>query len=430
MTITELEFVGIVAAIVGIWSQVEYLISWPRRLLVVARRVDSDAGRGILAYLAANASSRPRDLAYYNADRMHVRPLGRTCLVFYENLIYAAQLYWWRRRPIWYAVTESTNEVAQRYVFYYLRWSIAWESLLGLVWQWDDEQREARGGRRFSIKHHGGSSWGEHGNLGEHGNRAAVPAPSGPPVSSLDVGGGSRILHWDPAHLGYAKPAGLDVMSLRPEMQALAADVDRFIDGRDWCEERGIPWRRGWLLRGPPGTGKTSFVRGVGIKHDLPIHAFDLGSMDNGGLRSSWENMLRDAPCVALIEDIDGVYGIQGDDDTWDTRALRRDGPTFDALLQCVGGVSTCDGVLLFVTTNHPDRVDAALMRGGRLDVAVEFLPPDQDGRRKLAARILGAGADVDAVLGEICQGQEISAADLQERLQAVALAQRYGEAA
>jgi chaperone BCS1 len=121
------------------------------------------------------------------------------------------------------------------------------------------------------------------------------------------------------------------------------------------------------------------------------------------------------------------VYGIELQDGVWDGRALRGSGPTFDALLQCVGGIATCDGVLLFVTTNHPDRIDRALKRGGRLDVAVEFLTPDIEGRRKIARRILGDGSDVDAVLSAM---PEASAADLQERLSELALQQRFGDAA
>lgn len=415
MTLQELELVGIVTAIAALWGELLYLFSWPRRLLVVSRRVDYDAGGAILAYLKATGRSRPRDASYYGADRMHIRPMGRAMFVFYEKLCRGAQLVWLKRIPIWFMPVETPVTSGPRDVdltFYFVRGTVNWERLCERAALWDDLQRQATGGARYRLRHHGGRA-------SDKGSAEVAPTSK----SVRDEG--QRLLHWRVEDLGYARPAGLEAMSLRTEVADLAGDVLRFVKSREWYEERGIPWRRGWLLHGAPGTGKTTFVRCIGIKHDLPVHAFDLGSMDNYSLRSAWDEMIRDVPCIALIEDIDGVYGVDREGFA-DTRALRSDGPTFDALLQCIGGIATCDGVLLFVTTNHPERVDPALRRGGRLDMAIEFLPPDDDGRRKLARRILGAKCDVDAVLREM---PDLSAADLQEQLSKKALDQHYKEA-
>jgi hypothetical protein len=418
VTIRELELVGIVTAIAALWSELLHLLSWPRKLLVVSRRVDHDAGSAILGYLKATGRSRPRDGGYYGADRHHVRPMGRSMLVFYERLCRGAQLAWLGRVPIWFVFTESApgngGPADVHYTFYFLRGSLAWEALCQRTATWDDVQRQAHGGSRYRLHHHGARDQND-----------PPTAASTPTAIGQD---GQRILHWRTEDLGYARPAGLDAMSLRPEVASLARDVARFISSREWYEERGIPWRRGWQLHGAPGTGKTTFVRSIALEHDLPVHTFDLGSMSNSHLRMAWDAMLRDTPCIALIEDIDGVYGVEQHDGTWDGRALRtQSGPTFDSLLQCVGGIATCDGVLLFVTTNHPKRIDPALRRGGRLDVTVEFLSPDLEGRRKIARRILGEGADVDAVLRAM---PDASAADLQERLSELALAERFGDVA
>lgn len=417
MTLQELELVGIVTAIAALWSELLYLLSWPRKLLVVSRRVDHDAGSAILSYLQASGRSRPRDGSYYGADWMHVRPMGRTMLVFYERLCRGAQFAWVRRVPIWFVPTDMPSNGGPsevQYMFYFLRRTVDWERLCQSASTFADQQRMTLHGARFRISHHGRLDAQE----------GSVKAPTAAPLATPS---GQRLLQWRQEDIGYARPAGLDAMSLRPEVVALSRDVTRFISNREWYEERGIPWRRGWQLHGAPGTGKTTFVRSIALEHDLPVHVFDLGSMGNGHLRGAWDEMLRDTPCVALIEDIDGVYGVERADGTWDGRALRgQHGPTFDALLQCIGGIATCDGVLLFVTTNHPNRIDPALRRGGRLDVAVEFLPPDIEGRRKIARRILGEGTDVDAVLREM---PEASAADLQERLSERALAEKFGDA-
>lgn len=414
MTIQEFAVIGVLTAIGVMWAQVQHVLSWPIRWMMVRRRVDRDAGGAILTYLKATGRSRPRDGGYYAADRMHVRPIGRSILVFYELLCSGPQLVWMRMVPIWFLATETAvngGPQTTHLTFYFLRGTVAWDSLCRRAAEWDDEHTQSRGGSRFRVRYHGGQM--------EQWKDAPTSAPS--PVGT-GAAGDRRLLHWQPDDIGYARPAGLDVMSLRPEMESLRRDVARFIASREWYEERGIPWRRGWKLHGPPGTGKTSFVRGIAVDQDLPVHAFDLGSMDNYSLRTAWDSMLRDTPCIALIEDIDGVYGVEREDGTWDGRARRAGGPTFDAILQCVGGVATCDGVLLFVTTNHADRIDPALSRGGRIDMSVEFLAPDEDGRRKIARRILGSGADVDAVLRDL---PDASAADLQERISEIALAQR-----
>lgn len=42
---------------------------------------------------------------------------------------------------------------------------------------------------------------------------------------------------------------------------SLIADARKFLDSQEWYTRRGIPYRRGYLLYGPPGSGKTSFVQ-------------------------------------------------------------------------------------------------------------------------------------------------------------------------
>lgn len=111
--------------------------------------------------------------------------------------------------------------------------------------------------------------------------------------------------------------------------------------------------------------------------------------------------------------------------------ALVSDGPTFDALLQCVGGISVLDGVRPFVTTNRPERVDRALRRGGRLDMEVEFSQMDRAGQLKMATRILGDVAAAEVAIDDHSlthdDGWPLSPADFQERLCRKALAEHFG---
>jgi SpoVK/Ycf46/Vps4 family AAA+-type ATPase len=112
--------------------------------------------------------------------------------------------------------------------------------------------------------------------------------------------------------------------------------------------------------------------------------------MSNEDLRKSWDRMVGQAPCMALIEDIDRVF--DGDRNIApQTGMLSSGGLTFNALLNAIDGIERHDGVLLIVTTNHIDKVDPALRnRKGRIDRVVHFDALDHAGRVTLARRITG----------------------------------------
>lgn len=433
MTIREFELVGVLTMIAALWNQLVALTAWPRKLLVIGREVDHDAAGSIASYLGAVARYRPGDMAFYRADRVHVKPLGRPCLVFSEGLIFGPKVFWLRGRPVWMRHSKGEGGNGPSSYVYSLRWTFNWENFLRDVATWADEREHPKTAsiHRFTVTVHGGES----ASMGDRHERrpplgSVAVAPSAPGVAD-DLGriqGGYRLLHWSVDDLTPATPVSIETMSLRPEIEALVSDVDHFVASREWYEEHGIYWRRGWMLHGKPGTGKTSIVRGMAIKHDLPVHVFDLGSMDNYTLRSSWQAMLSDAPCVALIEDIDGVY--HGRDYRKNEKGQQiGEGPTFDCLLNCIGGISACDGVLLFVTTNLPDMVDPALRRGGRVDMEVEFVGMDHAGRVKMARRILDDQIEADRIALDPAY-TSMSPADLQERLCRIAVARRFGDAA
>ena len=143
---------------------------------------------------------------------------------------------------------------------------------------------------------------------------------------------------------------------------------------------------------GPPGTGKSCFVRAVAQDLNMPIHQFDLATFFNDELKNSWQLMRSNSPCIALIEDVDGVF----DGRKPKTKQIKL---TFDAFLNVLDGVDQASGLLVFVTTNHVVSLDPALggvtsdgtmsTRPGRVDCSVEFGNPTQDGRLHIANRIL-----------------------------------------
>lgn len=151
------------------------------------------------------------------------------------------------------------------------------------------------------------------------------------------------------------------------QKQRIVLDVDRFLKSKQWYTSMGIPYRRGILLWGQPGTGKTSLAMGLAGMFDLRIYAINLGSVEND---QDLVNAIVGIPekSMLLIEDIDAAVKDRQEDDNKGTITLA-------GLLNAIDGVFSRDGRLLVMTTNYPDKLDKALTRPGRVDLAEEIAP-------------------------------------------------------
>jgi chaperone BCS1 len=161
-----------------------------------------------------------------------------------------------------------------------------------------------------------------------------------------------------------------------PEEQRrrIVSDVQRFVDGRQWYLDRGIPYRRGFLFYGPPGTGKTSFVIALASHFGKPIYALNMGSVScDAALIAAVAQVPCDA--ILLIEDVDAAQAkrFSVKDGAPTPNQEPQEGVTLSALLNSVDGVFAQDGRVLIMTTNDPDKIDPALIRPGRADVRELF---------------------------------------------------------
>ncbi len=162
---------------------------------------------------------------------------------------------------------------------------------------------------------------------------------------------------------------------------------------RAWYSSRHIPWRRGWLIFGPTGTGKTMLAKCMAQDLNMPVFQFDIGSMDNVEFEQYWREAQFYSPAMVLIEDFDAVF--HGRQNIVETSTQKL---TFDCLLNCVSGIESSDGLLLVITTNHEEHIDPALgvldgtmsTRPGRIDDVVYLGKMDEGCRRAMAGRILG----------------------------------------
>jgi len=168
-------------------------------------------------------------------------------------------------------------------------------------------------------------------------------------------------------------------------------DVKFWLEHGTWYAKRSLPWRRGYLLHGKPGTGKTSMIRALCEDLDIPIIVMDLSQMTNNQFNAAWESVRHINPRVVLLEDFDTVF--KGRDNCSRLGML-----DFSIVLNALDGIEQENGLLLFVTTNHAEHIDEALgaplpdgstTRPGRLDVSIEIPELDMEGRSKIAERIV-----------------------------------------
>ncbi|KAI9857384.1 MAG: hypothetical protein M1813_008287 [Trichoglossum hirsutum] len=176
--------------------------------------------------------------------------------------------------------------------------------------------------------------------------------------------------------------------------ERIVKDVKDFLGSGRWYFDRGIPYRRGYLLHGPPGSGKSSFIQALAGELDYNISLLNLS--ERGLTDDRLNHLLTNVPArtIVLLEDIDAAFGnrrIQADADGY-----RGANVTFSGLLNALDGVASAEERIVFLTTNHVERLDDALVRPGRVDMAVHLGPASRWQVERLWDRFYGDDDHLD----------------------------------
>lgn len=187
------------------------------------------------------------------------------------------------------------------------------------------------------------------------------------------------------------------------------ADMRWWVQNEKWYSNRGINWRRGYLLFGKPGTGKTRLVRMAARDLNLPVFSFDLSTFTNVEFTKKWEETCAQAPAIILIEDFDAVFcGRQNLTDTTEDKGL-----TFDCFLSCLDGINSNNGVSVVMTTNNLSCLDEAIAkegrptRPGRIDFCIEMNPLTITGAQLVAEKIVVEPALVAEIIEAFKKSEE-----------------------
>ena len=197
--------------------------------------------------------------------------------------------------------------------------------------------------------------------------------------------------------------------------ETVLPDMQQFLTHETWYRQMGIPYRRGYLFSGPPGTGKSSMAEVLAGTLDIPLYVLNLASRTDEAVESLMQSIRQDKAAMLLIEDIDTVR--------LERAASAEDQKlSIGTLLNMLDGVAALDNLILVMTSNHPEALDPALIRAGRIDIKVSFgMATDtqiQQAIRKFLPRHDSQARQ--AILQAM--PRPISMADVQERLRQMAL--------
>ena len=206
---------------------------------------------------------------------------------------------------------------------------------------------------------------------------------------------------WNRSHGLYeaTQAASFDDLVLAADMKrTIRSDFAQFLESEERYMRLGIAWRRGAILIGPPGNGKTHCVRA--LVRELGISSLYVQSLSHPYYTAEqmWSQVFDRArglrPCVLVLEDLDSLV----DDDN---RSF---------FLNQLDGFEQNHGMIVLATTNHPERIDPAIIdRPSRFDRKYHFALPAMDERREYLAtwqrRLAlesGWGSDeIDAIASE-----------------------------
>ena len=150
-------------------------------------------------------------------------------------------------------------------------------------------------------------------------------------------------------------------------MQEINKQIQTFFtNSGEFYKRYKIPHRRGILLYGKPGNGKTSFIHYLAQQNKVPVVSWQVGEYTSSEtIQVTMEIVNKKTPAILIIEDLDAI-----------PKHCR------SAFLNALDGLGTKNGIFIIGTTNYPDQVDPGLKhRAGRFDQTYEFTGPNGEQR-------------------------------------------------
>jgi hypothetical protein len=170
----------------------------------------------------------------------------------------------------------------------------------------------------------------------------------------------------------------LDTLYLPVETKReMVTSLERFRDSAPLYDEYGITWKYCLMLSGPPGCGKTSSVLALCSHFGWNLSKL---TMEPSFTSQNLEQMLQQMPQdnALLLEDVDALFNGREAKTNIDCSTI----------MNLLDGVATRRGLVIFLTTNYPEKLDGALARDGRVDKHVQLREAGLCEKRQLVERM------------------------------------------
>lgn len=199
------------------------------------------------------------------------------------------------------------------------------------------------------------------------------------------------------------RSATLENLVLAPGLkEALVSDLTQFFSRREVYQRYGVPWKRGILLIGPPGNGKTHTIKALCNQLEVPalyVRSIDSPSLyrnEHASISQIFATARQSAPCLLVLEDLDAL--------------LKPGNRSF--FLNELDGFAENAGVCVVASTNYPERLDPAILdRPSRFDRKYHFHLPAPAERAAYLA--LWNAKQTDALrLSEVGLSETVAATD------------------
>jgi len=183
-----------------------------------------------------------------------------------------------------------------------------------------------------------------------------------------------QVIRWESVVVKTNKSLNNTIYSEKVQDE-LFNSIESFMIDEQWYVDRGIPYKKGYLLYGCPGTGKTSVAKIIASKYNIPVFCLDLSTIDNNAtlvkLMTEINYYTNFQKYILLMEDVERSAFFKNNR----YNGNKKHKLSMDCLLNCIDGIVEPWGRLLIMSCNDRDPITRhnALIRPGRIDHEIEL---------------------------------------------------------